>query len=139
MSKQLLQSELPDQLHNFSAPAAAEFMQKPLDLRLDRNLFNAPDMTEDFMSPVGYGSLMGMLKNYEAMNPFISPTTNSFKRLKPGYEAPVCVVTSLGHDPNPGGSCQGSDESYGNQVRAEITEPQEQYLSGNGYRIYGYA
>lgn len=63
------------------------------------NLFNAPDMTEDFMSPIGYGSLMGMLKNYEAMNPFISPTTNSFKRLKPGYEAPVCVVTSLGHDP----------------------------------------
>ncbi len=63
------------------------------------NLFNAPDMTEDFMSPLGYGSLMGMLKNYEAMNPFISPTTNSFKRLKPGYEAPVCIVTSLGHDP----------------------------------------
>ncbi|MBR6473793.1 MAG: glutamine synthetase [Firmicutes bacterium] len=63
------------------------------------NLFNTKDMTEDFMSPIGYGSLMGILKNYEAMNPFISSTTNSFKRLKPGYEAPICIVTSLGHDP----------------------------------------
>ncbi|MBQ5955580.1 MAG: glutamine synthetase, partial [Firmicutes bacterium] len=40
------------------------------------NLFNTADMTEDFMSPIGYGSLMGILKNYEAMNPFISATTN---------------------------------------------------------------
>ena len=63
------------------------------------NLFNAEDMTEEFMSPIGYGALMGILKNYEAMNPFISSTTNSFKRLKPGYEAPVCIVTSLGHSP----------------------------------------
>ena len=42
---------------------------------------------------------MGILKNYEALNPFISSSTNSLKRLKPGFEAPVCVVTSLGHDP----------------------------------------
>ena len=63
------------------------------------NLFNTKDMTEDFMSPIGYGALMGILKNYEAMNPFISSTTNSLKRLKPGYEAPVCIVTSLGHSP----------------------------------------
>ncbi len=63
------------------------------------NLFNPKIMTEEFMSPIGYGSLMGILKNYEAMNPFISSTTNSFKRLKPGYEAPICIVTSLGHSP----------------------------------------
>ena len=63
------------------------------------NLFNPSDMTEDFMSPIGYGSLMGILRNYEAMNPFISSSTNSFKRLKPGYEAPICIVTSLGHSP----------------------------------------
>lgn len=63
------------------------------------NLFNTKDMQSDFLSPVGYGALMGILKNYEAMNPFISSTTNSFKRLKPGYEAPVCIVTSLGHSP----------------------------------------
>ena len=40
--------------------------------------------------------LMGILKNYEVMNPFISSTNNSLKRLKPGFEAPVCIVTSLG-------------------------------------------
>jgi len=32
------------------------------------------------------------------MNPFISSTYDSLKRLKPGYEAPVCIVTSLGKD-----------------------------------------
>ncbi|MBQ1430014.1 MAG: glutamine synthetase, partial [Firmicutes bacterium] len=63
------------------------------------NLFNTKAMEEDFLSPVGYGALMGILKNYEALNPFISSSTNSLKRLKPGFEAPVCVVTSLGHDP----------------------------------------
>ena len=43
---------------------------------------------------------MGILKNYEVMNPFISSTNNSLKRLKPGFEAPVCIVTSLGISPS---------------------------------------
>ena len=60
------------------------------------NLFSAKDMNKDFMSPVGFGALMGLLKNYEVMNPFVSATNDAFNRLKPGYEAPVCVVTSLG-------------------------------------------
>lgn len=42
---------------------------------------------------------MGILKNYEATNPFVSSTTDAFNRLKPGFEAPVCIVTSLGHAP----------------------------------------
>ena len=89
------------------------FMAKPLDgvagsgmhvhlgisLKLKNgkriNLFHT---TKDhFLSVLGYGSLMGLLKNYEVMNPFISSTNNSLKRLKPGFEAPVCIVTSLGH------------------------------------------
>ena len=48
------------------------------------------------MSPIGFGALMGLLKNYEVINPFVSSTNDSFNRLKPGYEAPVCIVTSLG-------------------------------------------
>lgn len=62
------------------------------------NLFTSLD-PGDFMTPIGYGALMGILRNYEIMNPFISATNDALNRLKPGFEAPVCIVTSLGHDP----------------------------------------
>lgn len=60
------------------------------------NLFTALDPAKDYMSPIGYGALMGLLRNYEIVSPFVSATTDAFNRLKPGYEAPVCTVTSLG-------------------------------------------
>lgn len=63
------------------------------------NLLAPEDMKADFLSTIGYGFIMGILKNYEATNPFISSTTDAFNRLKPGFEAPVCIVTSLGHTP----------------------------------------
>ena len=63
------------------------------------NLFAPAEARKDFMSAVGYGALMGMLKNYEVINPFVSATNDSLNRLKPGFEAPVCIVTSLGHTP----------------------------------------
>ena len=62
------------------------------------NLFHATK--DDFLSICGYGAVMGLLKNYEIMNPFISSTTNALKRLKPGFEAPICTVTSLGLSPS---------------------------------------
>ena len=62
------------------------------------NLFEPVRKEEEFMSPVGFGALMGILKNYELLNPIVAPTHDSFQRLKPGYEAPVCIVTSLGVD-----------------------------------------
>lgn len=61
------------------------------------NLFNPSDPGQ-FLSPIGYGALMGLLKNYDVVNPFVSATNDAFNRQKPGYEAPVCVVTSLGHN-----------------------------------------
>ena len=64
------------------------------------NLFTADDQKKDFMSSVGYGAIMGLLKNYESINPFVSATNDSLNRLKPGFEAPVCIVTSLGHKPD---------------------------------------
>lgn len=60
------------------------------------NLFVPRDKENEYMSPVGFGALMGLLRNYEILNPFVSATHDAFARLKPGYEAPVCVVTSLG-------------------------------------------
>jgi len=61
------------------------------------NLFSAKNPDEDFLNPIGYGALMGILKNYEVMNPFIAASNDALNRLKPGFEAPVCIVTSLGH------------------------------------------
>ncbi len=63
------------------------------------NLFSPDDSHKDFMSAIGYGAIMGLLKNYEVINPFVSATNDSLNRLKPGFEAPVCIVTSLGHTP----------------------------------------
>ncbi|MEG0774650.1 glutamine synthetase [Clostridium sp.] len=59
------------------------------------NLFHSHK--NDYLSEVGYGALMGILKNYEVINPFVSSTNGAFRRLRPGFEAPVCIVTSLGH------------------------------------------
>lgn len=60
------------------------------------SLFAPKNPHKDFMNPIGFGALMGLLRNYEIINPFVSNSNDSLKRLKPGYEAPVCTVTSLG-------------------------------------------
>jgi len=60
------------------------------------NLFSPDNMNKDFLSSVGYGAIMGILKHYEVINPFVSATTDSLNRLKPGFEAPICIVTALG-------------------------------------------
>lgn len=63
------------------------------------NLLAPEDLKKEYLSTIGYGFIMGVLNNYEATNPFISSTTDAFNRLKSGFEAPVCIVTSLGHKP----------------------------------------
>ncbi|HXK60397.1 MAG TPA: glutamine synthetase, partial [Acidobacteriota bacterium] len=62
------------------------------------NLFTASDPQSDFMSPLGWGALMGLLKNYEVVGAFVTASNDGFNRLKPGFEAPVCIVASIGHD-----------------------------------------
>lgn len=64
------------------------------------NLFAPHKLDKDFLSALGYGAIMGMLKNYEVINPFVSATNDSMNRLKPGFEAPICIVTSLGNSPD---------------------------------------
>ena len=62
------------------------------------SLFAPGDPQKDFLSPIGFGALMGVLKNYEVINPFISSSNDALNRLKPGFEAPVCIVTAVGHN-----------------------------------------
>jgi len=63
------------------------------------NLFSPVDFEKDYINPVGFGALMGILKNYEVINPFVSSSNDALNRLKPGFEAPVCIVGSIGHSP----------------------------------------
>lgn len=60
------------------------------------NLFTHCDYQNNFASSFAISSLMGILKNYEVINPFVAPSIDSLNRLKPNFEAPICIVSSLG-------------------------------------------
>lgn len=62
------------------------------------NLF-APKDENLFLSSAGYGALMGILKNWEVVNPFVTHSNSALKRLRPGFEAPISIAASLGISP----------------------------------------
>jgi len=62
-----------------------------------KNLFTAAEPTRDYLSPIGWGALMGLLRRWEVVGPFVTCSTDAFNRLKPGFEAPVCAVGAVGH------------------------------------------
>ncbi len=61
------------------------------------NLFSPKKMGDNYLSTIGFAAVMGLLKNYEVVSPFVTATNDALERLKVGFEAPVCTVTSLGH------------------------------------------
>ena len=62
------------------------------------NLFAPKDMEGDYLTVLGWGSLMGIMKNYNLINPFVSASIDAFNRLQPGFEAPTHTVASIGQD-----------------------------------------
>jgi glutamine synthetase len=54
------------------------------------NLFFDPG-DEFHLSPFAYGFIAGQLTHARALSAVVAPTINSYKRLVPGYEAPVYV------------------------------------------------
>jgi len=54
------------------------------------NLFFDPD-DPYHLSEVAYGFIAGQLKHARALAAVVAPTVNSYKRLVPGYEAPVYI------------------------------------------------
>lgn len=43
------------------------------------------------LSKLGYGFLAGQIQHAQAIAPLVAPTVNSYKRLVPGFEAPVYI------------------------------------------------
>jgi len=60
------------------------------------NLFTHADHKGNYASSFAISTLMGILKNYEVINPFVANSIDSLNRLKPHFEAPICIVSSLG-------------------------------------------
>lgn len=64
--------------------------QSLFDLKGEQNLFyDAKDSYH--LSPLAYNFLAGQLAHARALAAIVAPTVNSYKRLVPGYEAPVYI------------------------------------------------
>jgi glutamine synthetase len=87
----------------------ATFMPKPLHGEAGSGLHCHQlvwrEGTNAFYDPQGYGCLSetarfyigGLLSHGPAVMAFTNPSTNSYRRLVPGYEAPVSAIFSLGN------------------------------------------
>jgi glutamine synthetase len=82
----------------------ASFMPKPIygingsGMHCHQSLFNGLgdslffDPVDDFrLSKLAYGFIAGQLRHARALAAVVAPTINSYKRLVPGYEAPVYI------------------------------------------------
>ncbi len=62
--------------------------QSLVDIRTGRNAFY--DAQDPYcLSKIAYGFIAGQLAHARALTAIVAPTVNSYKRLTPGYEAPV--------------------------------------------------
>ncbi|MBU2474324.1 MAG: glutamine synthetase family protein [Candidatus Omnitrophica bacterium] len=84
----------------------ATFMPKPIfgqngsGMHTHQSLFTGEKnaffdgKAEDFLSDVGHSYIAGLLKHAKEICSIFAQTTNSYKRLVPGYEAPVYIAWS---------------------------------------------
>jgi glutamine synthetase len=82
----------------------ATFMPKPIygingsGMHTHQSLFDSEGRNAFFdandryrLSPVAYNFVAGQMKHARGMTAIVAPTVNSYKRLVPGYEAPVYI------------------------------------------------
>jgi glutamine synthetase len=63
--------------------------QSLFDLEGNNLFFDRSD--KYYLSPIAYGFISGQMMHARALSAIVAPTVNSYKRLVPGYEAPVYV------------------------------------------------
>src|SRR5277367_623798 len=73
------------------------------------------DLSQDCLYYIG-----GIIKHARTLNAFTNPTTNSYKRLVPGYEAPVLLAYSAR---NRSASCRIPHSASPNGKRVEVRFP----------------
>ncbi len=61
-----------------------------------QNLFAPADPEREYLSPLGWGALFGLLRHWPTVGALVTATNDGFRRLQPGFEAPVCPVAAIG-------------------------------------------
>lgn len=84
----------------------------------DKNAFY-DEKTETKLSDVAMYSIGGMLKNVKGITAVTNPTVNSYKRIVPGYEAPVYLAWSLANR----SALLRVPAKRGNATRVELRSP----------------
>lgn len=84
----LVASFMPKPIHNING--SGMHVHQSLFDEAGENLFYDAN-AEYNLSAIGRGFISGQLAHARAMSAVIAPTVNSYKRLVPGYEAPVYV------------------------------------------------
>ena len=87
--KELIASFMPKPFHN-QYGAGLHTHSTLIDEKKPKNMFHGPDKSHG-LSNIGLSYIAGILAHAKALAAITNPSVNSYKRLVPGWEAPVYI------------------------------------------------